>query len=295
MSFIHDVVQLIMSNTYLIGVLALCTMGITLTFKTANVANFAQAIVATTGAYTAGWLVRDVGLSPWLAMLLGVVVCFIIGFLLDAVLVRHIGGGNSRAMITIALIVLFTAALPMVFGTVPYNFPRFFTGQFEFKVAGSPVILTQNSLFTLILSGVVILVLVLALTKTKWGLGVRSTASNMYVASMMGVNVNLITSMSWAIASALGALGAILLASQTQTITTSMLGNVQTYSLLAFVFGGFTSFYGPGIAAVIVPIVLSLMALISGIWATALVYAVVMIVILIKPAGLFGKATIKKV
>lgn len=290
----HDVFQLILNNLYLIGVLALSTMGITLTYKTANATNFAQAITSTIGAYMAGLLVRDYGGNPWIAMIVGVTVCFLIGILIDAVVVRHVGM-SGRVMVTIALIVIFTAGIPLVFGTIPYNFPRFFKNQVEFQLFGMQFNVTQNALFILAISVVVILIIFAALQLTKWGLGVRGTASNMYVASMMGVNTNLMTALSWGISCALGALAAILQASQTQMISITMLGSVQANSLLAFVVGGFTSFVGPVIGAAIIPMVQSLMAFISGIWASALLYILVMLAILIKPAGLFGKAVQKKV
>ena len=291
----HDVFQLILNNLYLIGVLALSTMGITLTYKTTNVANFSQAITSTIGAYMAGLMVRDFGCNPWLAMVAGVLLCFVIGVLVDAVVVRNIGGGSGRTMVTIALIVIFTAGIPLVYGTIPYNFPRFFKEQIEFTLFGMQFNVTQNALFVLLLSIAVIGLIFAALNLTKWGLGVRGTSSNLYVAAMMGVNTNMMTALSWGISSACGALAAILLASQTQVINLTMLGSVQANSLLAFVLCVFSSFYGPVVGAAIIPVVQSLMAFISGIWASALLYIVVMLVILIKPAGLFGKSVQKKV
>lgn len=290
----HDVFQLILNNLYLIGVLALSTLGITLTYKTANATNFAQAITSVIGAYMAGLLVRDYAVNPWLAMVVGVVLCFTIGVVIDAVIVRHVGIAG-RAMVTIALIVIITAGIPLVFGTIPYNYPRFFKDQIEFQMFGMQFNVTQNALFVLILSAVVIAIIFAALHLTKWGLGVRGTASNMYVAAMMGVNTNLMTALSWGISCACGALAAILQASQTQVINITMLGAVQANSLLAFVVGGFTTFYGPVIGAALIPVLHSLMAFISGIWASALLYILVMLVILIKPAGLFGKDVQKKV
>mgnify|MGYP001056862755 FL=1 len=243
----------------------------------------------------AGLMVRDFGCNPWLAMVAGVLLCFVIGVLVDAVVVRNIGGGSGRTMVTIALIVIFTAGIPLVCGTIPYNFPRFFKEQIEFTLFGMQFNVTQNALFVLLLSIAVIGLIFAALNLTKWGLGVRGTSSNLYVAAMMGVNTNMMTALSWGISSACGALAAILLASQTQVINLTMLGSVQANSLLAFVLGGFSSFYGPVVGAAIIPVVQSLMAFISGIWASALLYIVVMLVILIKPAGLFGKSVQKKV
>jgi len=289
-----DIIQLILNNLYLIGVLALSTMGITLTLKTTNTTNFAQATTSVVGAFTAGFFVRDLGTSSWAGLIAGVLLCFLIGVLIDAVVIRHVGPG-SRVMVTIALIVIFTAAIPMVFGTIPYNYPRFFKGQVEFSMFGSSFHVTKNALFILCLSLAVIILIYAALSLTKWGLGVRGTSSNMYVAAMMGVNTNMMTALSWGISCACGALAAILLGSQTQVINSTMLASVQANSLLAVVLGGITSFYAPVIGALIIPILLSLLAFVNSIWASALLYIAVMLVILIKPSGLFCKAAQKKV
>ena len=74
-----------------------------------------------------------------------------------------------------------------------------------------------------------------------------------------------------------------------------MLAMVSSNAFLALVVGGFATFFGPIIGAVIIQVVLSMMGFVSGIWATALTYIVVMLVVLAKPSGLFGKAIQKKV
>ena len=198
-------------------------------------------------------------------------------------------------MVTIALIVIFTAAIPLVFGTIPFNFPRFFSGQIEFSLFGVDFNVTENALFVLLVSFAIIAIVFLALNLTKWGLGVRGTSSNMYVASMMGVNTHMMTALSWGISGACGALAGILMASQTQVINSTMLAMVSSNAFLALVVGGFATFFGPIIGAVLIQVVLSMMGFASGIWATALTYIVVMLVILAKPSGLFGKAIQKKV
>lgn len=140
----HDVFQLILNNLYLIGVLALSTMGITLTYKTTNVANFSQATTSTIGAYMAGLLVRDFGCDPWLAMAVGVLLCFVIGVLVDAVIVRHVGGGSGRTMVTIALIVIFTAGIPWYMAPSPITSPAFSKSRSNFPCLGCSSMLPKT-------------------------------------------------------------------------------------------------------------------------------------------------------
>ncbi|MDR1693247.1 MAG: branched-chain amino acid ABC transporter permease [Oscillospiraceae bacterium] len=287
--------QLVLNSLFQVGVLALTTMGMTLTFKTVSVANFAQAITSTVGAFMAAFLLRDAGFNAWTATFGGVAVCFVLGYIIDNVIIRNIAGGSGRIMITIGLIVLITAAIPLVFGLIPFSFPRYYMGNLNFTFLGMELYVSANALFVFGLSAAVLGIIFLALRFTKWGLGVRSTASNKVVASMMGVNTDLMTALSWGISSACGALAAVLYASQTSLVSITMLGTVLANSLLAFIVGGYNSFYGPSVGAAIIPIALVFLGMISGLWATALLYAIIMVLILIKPTGLFGTKTVKKV
>jgi len=288
--------QIFLNSLFLIGVLSLSTLGITLTYKTASVANFAQGITATVGAFTAAFMLVRGGFNPWVAGLGGILICFVIGGAVDFLVVSRLKSGPvGRVMVTLGLILIITAFLPEIFGTIPYNFPRFFDGNFNFTLFGTNFTMTRNGLFIFITALAVIAIVFLALYKTKWGLMVRATASNSVVASMLGINTKRLTAISWAVSSAVAALAAVLLGSQTTNVNVDMLAVVGTNSLLALVVGGYTSFYGPVVGAVLIPTLLAMLAMISGLWANVLLYIVVLLVILIKPMGLFGEKTMDKI
>ena len=234
-------------------------------------------------------------MNLWVASLLGIVACFILGIIIDAAIIQRIAGGTSRVMVTIGLIVLITAALPLVFGVVPYNYSRFFSDNINFTIFGHEMYIIKNGLFIFCVTFGVIIILALALRFTKWGLGVRSTSSNPTVAAMMGVNTNVITTLSWAISSACGGMACIFYASQTTSVSVTMLSGVDAYALLAFVVGGITSFWAPSVSSAVMPILLVAFGFISSLWASALVYLVVIILILLRPQGLFGTKTVAKV
>ena len=279
-----------------IGVLALTTLGITLTFKTAGVANFAQGIMATVGAFTAAWLLLHAGLNPWLAGLGGVAICFVMGWVVDFLIVSRLRSGPvGRVMVTLGLIFIISALIPVIFGMIPYNYPRYFAGIFEFSLFGTVFTITRNGLFIFGVAAGVISIVFLALYKTKWGLSVRATSSNSVVASMMGINTKRLTALSWAVSSAIAALAAILLGSQQTNVDVGMLDAIGTNALLALVIGGFATFYGSIVGAVLIPTLLAIMAMISGLWSGVLMYSVVLLIILIKPSGLFGKKTMDKI
>ena len=132
----------------------------------------------------------------------------------------------------------------------------------------------------------------------------RATASNEFVADMLGVNTHAITAISWALAGALGAVAATIFATIPSNINYPLfLTSVQVNAFMAGILGGFSTFFGPVLAAIIIPLatilvrVLSLVDGFNGLtsWVDAVVYVLILLVILAKPQGLFGKRTVKKV
>ena len=99
----------------------------------------------------------------------------------------------------------------------------------------------------------------------------------------------------YAVSAACGALSAIFYASQTTNVSIDMLASLQSQALLAFVLGGYSSFYGPVLGAILIPMASIIFSLMSGLWSNALMYVAILLVILVKPKGLFAKATIQKV
>ncbi|MDD3123182.1 MAG: branched-chain amino acid ABC transporter permease, partial [Candidatus Izemoplasmatales bacterium] len=134
-----------------------------------------------------------------------------------------------------------------------------------------------------------------ALRFTKWGLGVRATASNEIVASMMGVNTRVITALSWAIAGALGGVAAVILTPSTGQITVSLMVPTQVNGFMAAILGGFSSLVGPLLASILIPILTGLFSFIVPLWQNAVVYIFILVIVLVKPLGLFGKRIAKKV
>ncbi len=299
--------------------LALVTLAIVLIFRTSFTTNFAQGMIATSAAYTVTvfynrYLVIhypdfNIFLLMMFAFLTGIVVGFIIGVLIDTILIRKSRYSNilTKQMITMGLVLFLMGLLPTIFFKADLNMPsipRFFTDNIKIAVGDKFIVMQQNNLYSIITATVVISIVFIALKYTKWGLGVRSTASNEKVASMMGVNTKMITALSWGIAGALGSLGGIMYAT-TQTVTVALMTEMQVNGFLAAILGGFSTFFGPVIGAIIIPILSLISYILSpmikigdsdlGVYYKVFVYLIILIVILIKPIGLFGKKIAKKV
>ena len=117
-----------------------------------------------------------------------------------------------------------------------------------------------------------------------------------------GSDTRVITAASWSIAGALGVLAAVMYAGGGTTISPSYMTTIQVNAFLAGILGGFSTFYGPVIGAVLIPVAASCVGFLANFglynisrWQMVIVYVLMLIVILIKPAGIFGKRTLKKV
>lgn len=287
-------IQLIFGSLETGSVYALAALGIILIFRTSSMTNFAQGSLGMISAYSATIALAVLGLPTWLAVLSGMVVAFILGILIDVVIMRRAKNVSpvSKQIITFGLIMLLTGVAPMIFGTKLLIFPKMIKeGALNLNGAN----LTYNGLLNISIGVTIMIVLFYFLQKTRWGLAVRVTASNPKVAQMMGVPTNLVTMGTWAVAAALGALSALMLAPAI-TVNVSMMDKVQINALIAVVFGGFQTFYGPVIAAYIIGIARNLLSFyVSSTWGDAILYALILIFIIFRPNGLIGKKRIKKV
>lgn len=309
MSF-QQILSMIFQGITAASFLALITFSIVLIFKTSLTTNFAQSSIATFSAYAVTslfskfFLVRFPESNPIIlliiSILIGVLVGFAFGIFIDIFLIRKSKYSNTltKQMITMGMILVFSGLLPVVYGVFPQATPRPLTTKvFQVNVGGSvPLFVSGHALISILLTLIVLGGLFAALKYTKWGLGVRATASNEIVASMMGVNTKFITAMSWGIAGGIGALAAGLYAPTVYTVTPDLMLSLQVNGFLAAVLGGFSTFGGPMVAALIIPLSrVFAWQFLSNEWSNAIVYLMVLILILVKPVGLFGKRIAKKV
>jgi branched-chain amino acid transport system permease protein len=300
-------------NAYLtifIGVLPsmcagiLATFAITLIFKTSYTTNFAQGVVSAVGAYVAVELALEKGLPLWAGLIIGVVIAFFVGMLIDVVIFRRGKNVNAigKQIITMGLISLFVGVIPFIFKVANYeSIPiQPFIPLTKQLVIGK-LSIPYNTFVGVGITIVLMVIVFVLLQKSKWGLSVRATASNEIVAGMMGINTKVITAISWAIAGALGAVAAVIYIGNAAFTSALVMTSTQINAFLAGILGGFATFYGPVAGAAIIYLLNALVGCICihvpelSMWKPALVYGVVMLLVLWKPQGLFGKKMVKKV
>ena len=206
-------IQIILNSLETGGIYALASLGIILIFRTSNTTNYAQGAISMFNAFVATYILLSTDIPVYVAALLGMLSAFIVGVIVDRVVISRTQNIDpvSKQIITLGLLMVFLGLAPMIFGTDPIQFPRF--------IYGSHIIFGATISYNAILNiGVVIgimLFLFYMLQKSKWGLSIRATASNEVVARMMGIPTSFVTMTSWAIAAALGNLSALMLAPTT--------------------------------------------------------------------------------
>jgi branched-chain amino acid transport system permease protein len=297
--------QIFLLNITDLCVLALATTGIVLIFKTSVTTNFAQGTMATFGAFAAAKILlsltatTDYSLTTRLilAMLVSALTSFLIGLFIDVVIIRNSKFANpvGKQMITMGLVLVLLGIMPLIFGTLPLTIEAFSYDVQIFTIGSDMFILPNHNWYVLLITIFLLATLFIALRFTKWGLGVRATASNEVVAGMMGVNTRLITAISWAIAGALGGVAAFLYSPVGSAVSVAFMTPVQVNAFLASVLGGFSSFGGPLVGVLLINLFSSMASFFDSVWASVIVYVMILLLVLAKPLGLFGKKTAKKV
>lgn len=286
-------------------VTALVTLAITMIFKTSFTTNFAQGVISAFGAYVVASSMISNGLSIWLALPIGMIIAMAIAVLIDVGIFRRGRYVNAlgKQIITMGLISIVVGVIPLIFTISNPSIPKFIEGNVSFEIEGQLVTVTKNSLLCMGMSVVVIAAVFVLLQFSKWGLAVRATASNEYVAGMMGINTHVVTAISWGLAGAIGALAATINASTGASMNVYYMTNYQVFAFLAGILGGFGTFYGPVIAALLIPLANNLVQYFVNVigmpeltgWSMVIVYALALIIIFFKPQGIFSKKIARKV
>ena len=284
------------------GVLA--TFAVTLIFKTSYTTNFAQGVISALGAYVAVEFTLVRGYPLWSVAAIGVLVAFLIGVVIDVLIFRNGRYVNAlgKQIITMGLISIFVGLIPFTFKVAHFeSVPALPFVHLSKGFQIGEVFVPYNTLIAVCVTVVLLIFVFTLLQKSKWGLSVRATASNELVAGMMGVNTKVITAVSWGIAGAFGAVAAILYIGNVTLSSGYIMTTTQINAFLAGILGGFASFYGPIWGCVIIYMLNVLIGCVCvhverlSNWKEAIVYLLVMLLVLWKPQGLFGKKMVKKV
>ena len=290
--------------TYLINgislgsVYALIALGYTMVYGIAKMLNFAHGDVIMIGSYVVFTVVSTLNLPMWLGMILSVVLCTVLGIVIEKVAYKPLRKASSSLAVLITAIgvsyLLQNVAL-LIFGANTKAFSSVVNiGSLSF--ANGKLTITGETLVTIVACVVIMIVLTLFIKKTKAGQAMLAVSEDKGAAELMGINVNGTISLTFAIGSALAAVAGMLLCSSYPALTpyTGSMPGIKAF--VAAVFGGIGSIPGAFIGGIILGIIeIMSKAYISSQLSDAIVFLVLVLVLLIKPTGLLGKKIQEKV
>ena len=280
------------------SVYAIIALGYTMVYGIAKMLNFAHGDVIMIGAYVVLMGMVKAGLSPILAVLIAVVVCTVLGVTVERVAYRPLRNAASPLAVLITAIgvsyLLQNLAL-LIFGANAQSFPTAISWK-VISLADGALNISGEAIVTIAACILIMVCLTLFVKKTKQGQAMRAVSEDRGAAQLMGINVNATIALTFAIGSALAAIAGVLLCSAYPSLTpyTGAMPGIKAF--VAAVFGGIGSIPGALIGGILLGIIEIMgKAYISSQMADAIVFAVLIIVLLVKPAGLLGKNIQEKV
>ena len=280
------------------SIYAIIALGYTMVYGIAKMLNFAHGDVIMVGAYVILTAVTRGGMSPVLAVALSVIFCTVLGMVIEKVAYSPLRKASSNLAVLITAIgvsyLLQNLAL-LIFGADAKSFVTVIDVPSVSLFDGQLVI--KGITIVTILTCIVIMVgLMLFVQKTKPGRAMQAVSEDRDAAQLMGVNVNATISLTFAIGSGLAAIAGVLFCSAYPTLTpyTGSMPGIKAFT--AAVFGGIGSIPGALIGGILLGIIEILgRAYISSQLSDAIVFAVLIIVLLVKPTGILGKQIHEKV
>ena len=279
------------------AVYAIIALGYTMVYGIAKMLNFAHGDVIMVGAYISFCVTNYLGLPAWVSILAAMAVCMVLGIIIEGLAYKPLRGASSLAVLITAIGVSYFLqnAAQLIWGSAPKNFTSIVTFE-PFKIFDGQLTITGEVIITIVASIIIMVALTLFTGKTRMGKAMRAVSEDRAAAQLMGINVNNTISMTFAIGSALAAIAGVLLCSTVPTLqpTTGSMPGIRAFT--AAVFGGIGSIPGAMLGGILLGIIETMTkAYLSTQFSDAIVFLVLIIVLLVKPAGLMGKVVQEKV
>ena len=279
------------------SVYAIIALGYSMVYGIAKMLNFAHGDVIMVGAYVAFFMLGQYNMPAIVAVFMSVLVCTVLGVLIERLAYKPLRGASSLAVLITAIGVSYllqnTAQLlwtssPKIFSSIIGNDSLvLFNGQLS---------ISYINILTIVVCILIMVFLTLFINKTSTGRAMRACSEDKGAALLMGINVNKTISITFAIGSALAAIAAVLLCSTYPSVTPTLGSMPGIKAFTAAVLGGIGSIPGAFIGGLLLGVIENLTkAYISTQLSDAIVFGVLIVILLVKPAGLLGKKVNEKV
>ena len=286
----------LISGISLGSIYAIIALGYTMVYGIAKMLNFAHGDIIMIGGYVSFCAMYYMNLPPIVATLLAVIACTVLGIVIERLAYKPLRSAPSLAVLITAIGVSYflqNSAL-LIWKAAAKTYPPVVEG--SLKLFDGQLTISYISLLTIAACIIIMLALTTFVSKSKMGKAMRACSEDKGAAQLMGINVNSTISVTFAIGSALAAIAGVLLCSYSPVLqpTTGAMPGIKAFD--AAVFGGIGSIPGAFVGGILIGIIAAMaQAYISTSLANSIVFGVLIIVLLVKPAGLLGKYVPEKV
>ena len=277
------------------SVYAIIALGYTMVYGIAKMLNFAHGDIIMIGAYVAFFALSRFQLPLFVSVILSIVVCTILGVVIERLAYKPLRQASSLSVLITAIGVSYFLqnAAQLLWTSNTKVFPSIVSNAY-LKIGDLSI--SYLTIITIAVCIAIMIVLTLFISKTKTGMAMRACSEDKGAAMLMGINVNTTISITFAIGSGLAAIASILLCATYPSVYPTLGSMPGIKAFTAAVFGGISSIPGAFLGGLMLGVIETLTkAYISTQLSDAIVFAVLIVVLLIKPTGLLGKKISEKV
>ncbi|MBP3637640.1 MAG: branched-chain amino acid ABC transporter permease [Clostridia bacterium] len=279
------------------SVYAIIALGYSMVYGIAKMLNFAHGDVIMIGGYISFCATQYWGMSPLMSVVIAMIVCTALGVVIERLAYKPLRQASSLAVLitAIGMSYLLQNSAQLIWGANPKSFPSVVNIPTVSLFEGQ-LLISGETMVTVLANIVIMIALTIFTGKTKMGRAMRAVSEDKGAAELMGINVNATISLTFAIGSALAAIAGVLLCSAYPALmpTTGSMPGIKAFT--AAVFGGIGSIPGALVGGLLLGVIEILgKAYVSTELGDAFVFAVLIVVLLVKPTGLLGKKVHEKV
>lgn len=274
---------------------ALVAVGYTMVYGIAKMINFAHGEIIMVGAYITYVCMSLLGLPMFIAVAISIIGCAVLGVVTERVAYRPLRGAGSLTVLITAIGVsyLLQNVFLIIFGSASLTFPKIIPSG---TISLGSITMSYVTIATLIITAISTALLLFFVNKTKLGKAMRAVSEDGKAAQLMGINVDTTIALTFAIGSALAAIAGVIYGTKFSLINPYIGAMLGIKAFIAAVLGGIGSIQGAMIGGIVIGIAESFtITYISSAFSDAVVFGILIFILLVKPAGLFGSNVREKV
>ncbi len=290
----QEFLQQVLSGIASGSLFAILALAIVMIYRSTDILNFGQGEMALFSTFIAWTFLTT--MDFWLAFFLSLVVAALMGAALERFVLRHVEGAPvlNAVIVTLGLFTVFSGLSLTVWGSLPKSFGPFSVFKGPAMDLG-PASIGRANVGILVTAVIVMALLYMLFQWTKLGLAMRAVAQNRTASRLVGIRVGQILSVGWGLSAAVGAVAGVLVA-QTSGLSLSLMFDVLLYAFAAAVLGGLDSPVGAIVGGLAIGVIKNMAGtyIDPGVDATV-AFIVIVLVLMIRPTGIFGRRVLRRV